>query len=163
MNGKLVLVASAVALTAATAGCGSLGRAPAASTATSRLTSAGAPAGAVVAAGPAAVTRPGVPHFNTPESTAREFASAWNSRDVAMVGHLTNSQARHDLNAMHSEATNLRLNGCVSSGSGVYLCFFDHDYPAASHAAHGSVGHTEIEVAPVSRTGWYVASLVSCG
>lgn len=163
MNRVLAVAASAVALATATAGCGSLGRAPAASAATSRLTTtAGVPA-PVRAVPPVAPARPAVPLFTTPESMARTFAAAWNSRDAGMVGHLTNSQSRRALNAMHSEATNLRLSSCVDAGTGVYMCFLDHDYPVSSSAAQGRVGHTEIAVAPVARTGWYVASLVSCG
>ncbi len=90
----------------------------------------------------------------------RYLAIAWNHNDLVELCHVTTADARGQLNGMHTEAINLRLNHCERQPAGDYQCFFDHDFPASRHK-HGT-GHSEFLVGPANRPGWYMTVFESC-
>jgi hypothetical protein len=101
------------------------------------------------------------PHFATPQAAMRYLASAWNRNDLVELKHVTDPMARDQLDAMHSEATNLKLDRCtVNQGRGDYECFFTHDYPKG----YQKVGHgtAEFTVGPADRPGWYMTYFEEC-
>ena len=110
---------------------------------------------------PTPTESPAKPHFDTPEAAMTYLAVAWNTNDLVSLGHVTNPAARAELNAMHSEATNLRLTNCVRRPQGDYECFFAHDYPAALHAT--GTGQAIFLVGPALTPGWYMTVFESCG
>jgi len=110
---------------------------------------------------PTPTESPAKPHFDTPEAAMNYLAAAWNNNDLVSLGHVTNPAARSELNAMHSEATNLRLTNCVRRPQGDYECFFAHDYPAALHAT--GTGKAVFLVGPALTPGWYMTVFESCG
>src|SRR3954470_9303964 len=77
---------------------------------------------------PVPPTAPG-PHFRTPQAAMRYLARAWNRHDLASLRHVTDPMARDALEAMRSEAVNLRLSYCVKQKAGDYECYFKHDFP----------------------------------
>ena len=92
----------------------------------------------------------------------RYLASAWNRRDEVQLRHVTDPNARVDLDAMHSEAVGLTLTSCVARpGQGDYTCTFSHHYPKGYKKA--GVGSAEFIVAPADRPGWYMTVLQGCG
>ena len=102
------------------------------------------------------------PHFSTPQAAMRYLARAYN-HDRALMHAVTTPQAYRQLMGMRSEAVNLRLLGCVPSGSGRgdYICTFRHDYLASLHkSGHGSA---RFLVAPADNPGWYMDTLLDCG
>ncbi|MFL6240606.1 MAG: hypothetical protein ACJ735_14065 [Actinomycetes bacterium] len=103
---------------------------------------------------------PPSPRFATPEAAMRYLAAAWNRRDDVSLCHVTTADARGQLNGMHTEAINLRLNHCERQPSGDYQCFFDHDFPASRHK-HGT-GHSEFLVGPAKTPGWYMTVFERC-
>jgi len=108
-------------------------------------------------------TSPGSPHFDTPEAAMTYLAEAWNADDLVSLKHVTNPAARDELDAMHSEATNLRLDRCeLNEGVGDYTCYFDHDYPA-SHESAGEQGQAVFLAGPADKPGWYMTVFESCG
>jgi hypothetical protein len=93
----------------------------------------------------------------------RYLASAWNRRDLVSLKHFTDPNARAELDAMHSEATNLKLDRCEENKArGDYECFFTHDYPASYKTTKKS-GTAEFTVGPADRPGWYMTVFVDCG
>jgi hypothetical protein len=110
---------------------------------------------------PTPTESPAKPHFDTPEAAMTYLAVAWNDNDLVSLGHVTNPAARSELNAMHSEATNLRLTNCVRRPQGDYQCFFAHDYPAALHKT--GTGQAIFLVGPALTPGWYMTVFESCG
>jgi hypothetical protein len=91
----------------------------------------------------------------------RYLAAAWNRDDKVALCHVTTAAARGQLNGMHGEAVNLRLNHCSRMPAGDYECFFDHDYPAKLHKK----GHGEAQflAGPAKTPGWYMTVFEGCG
>lgn len=104
---------------------------------------------------------PAPPHFGTPEAAMRYLAVAWNKDDLVSLRHVTNPSARSELDAMHSEATNLRLTKCVRRPEGDYQCYFAHDYPKTSHKT--GTGQAVFLVGPALTPGWYMTVFQRCG
>src|SRR5205823_5611226 len=74
----------------------------------------------------------GLPHFDTPEAAMRYLTDAWNRKDADALRHVTNPGARDELDAMHAEAVNLRLDECYPRpGHGDYECTFIHKTTAS--------------------------------
>ena len=120
---------------------------------------------------PSAVARTGSPvpptqagpHFATPEAAMRYLASAWNRNDIVELKHVTDPNARSELLAMHSEATNLSLDRCTfTKARGDYECFFNHDFPKG-YKSKGPHGTAEFTVGPARRPGWYMTYFIDCG
>ena len=110
----------------------------------------------------------GKPHFKTPEEAMRFLADAWNRNDLVNLKHVTDPSARDQLNAMHGEANNLRLNHCEQQPAGDYQCYFDHDYPphastTVALAAGKTTGQAVFLVGPATTPGWYMTVFESCG
>jgi hypothetical protein len=109
-------------------------------------------------------------HFDTPEAAMRYLAAAYNRDDLAALKKVTNPTARDALEAMRTQAVNLRLESCERQPTGVYECDFRHDYPPgyspdADHAAEEQHdgGHATFIVAPADNPGWYMTVLLDCG
>jgi hypothetical protein len=93
----------------------------------------------------------------------RYLADAWNRNDVAALKHVTDPSARYELDAMHSEATNLRLDRCeFQKQRGDYECFFKHDFPKG-YTGTERRGVAQFTVGPARRPGWYMTVFESCG
>jgi hypothetical protein len=120
-------------------------------------------AGPPVATVPRPSTKPAVPHFDTPQAAMTYLAAAWNARDAVALGHVTNPGARAELDAMHSEAVNLRLDHCDPRPQGDYMCYFHHDYPSRTSSASASGGLAVFLVGPALNPGWYMTVVQSCG
>jgi hypothetical protein len=103
---------------------------------------------------------PPSPHFDTPEAAMRYLTAAWNRNDYVALCHVTTADARGQLNGMHTEATNLRLNHCTKQPAGDYQCYFDHDFPASRHKK--GTGHSNFLVGPARAPGWYMTYFESC-
>lgn len=136
------------------AGCGSSSPAPSAG----GPTPTGTP---TVSAAPAWTPDP-VPSFGTPEAAMRYLADAWNRLDLEALMHVTDPSAREELNAMHREATDLRLHRCLRQEAGDYLCTFTHGFPPG-YQHRGTVGTAGFRVGPVRRSGWYMTVYEYCG
>jgi hypothetical protein len=93
------------------------------------------------------------------------LAEAWNAKDLVALRHVTNPAARDQLNAMHAEATNLRLEHCdARQGQGDYVCYFRHDYPVGTPTTMaGGVGQAVFLVGPAQTPGWYMTVFQRCG
>ncbi len=91
------------------------------------------------------------------------LAAAWNARDEVALGHVTNPAARVELDAMHGEAVNLRLDHCDRQSAGDFLCYFRHDYPAGPSQGVTSGGQAVFLVGPALNPGWYMTVLQRCG
>jgi hypothetical protein len=92
------------------------------------------------------------------------LAAAWNANDQVSLRHVTNPSARVQLDAMHSEATNLRLDRCDKRPQGDYVCYFNHDYPPhTSTTQPGGTGQAVFLVGPADTPGWYMTVFQSCG
>ena len=145
------------------AGCGSAsggpGTAGVGGPATATTTAAAVPS-APPSTKPAA-SKP--PHFDTPEAAMRYLTSAWNRNDIVELKHVTDPSARVQLNAMHSEATNLKLTSCTKRPQGDYDCIFSHDFPAGYQHPKKSVGEAEFIVGPADTPGWYMTVFQHCG
>ncbi|MDX6287209.1 MAG: hypothetical protein QOG53_2694 [Frankiales bacterium] len=100
------------------------------------------------------------PHFNTPQGAMRYLARAWNNNDLKRLCHVTNPDARAELNGMHVHATNLRLNHCAKLPAGDYRCFFDHDFPKGVKVTER--GLAEFRVGPARVPGWYMTIFEEC-
>jgi hypothetical protein len=112
---------------------------------------------------PAPRPKPASPHFATPEAAMRYLASAWNRNNIVELKHVTDPNARAELEAMHSEAADLRLNHCTKNKvRGDYECFFDHGFPKG-YKSKGPVGSAEFTVGQARRPGWYMTVFVACG
>jgi hypothetical protein len=152
-----VRIPAALACLALTSACGA-GQAT--------VTAGGPPAGpsATRPAPTASPTPPAQgPHFATPQAAMRYLAAAWNRNDVVSLKHVTDPNARMELDDMHSEATNLRLDHCTfTKARGDYECFFTHDFPKGyvSKTGHGTA---EFTVGPARRPGWYMTYFIECG
>lgn len=91
------------------------------------------------------------------------LAAAWNRNDLVSLKHVTDPNARDALDAMHSEATDLRLDHCAPrKGLGDYECYFTHDFPKGYKSKTGH-GTAEFTVGPARRSGWYMTVFVDCG
>jgi hypothetical protein len=113
-------------------------------------------------AAPAMTAAP--PHFDTPEAAMTYLATAWNTNDVVWLRHVTNPAARAQLDAMHSEAVNLRLDHRDRRPQGDNACTFRHDYPAATATTMpGGIGEAVFLVGPALTPGWYMTVFQSCG
>jgi hypothetical protein len=108
----------------------------------------------------------GKPHFGSPEDAMTYLADAWNADDVVSLKHVTDPSARDELNAMHSVATNLRLDSCEKNPEGDYTCTFDHDYPPHASTTvemdDPHTGHAVFLVGPADTPGWYMTVFESC-
>jgi hypothetical protein len=118
---------------------------------------------APVTTAPAPSPKPAAPHFDTPQAAMTYLAAAWNAHDEVALGHVTNPGARTTLDAMHSEAVNLRLDHCDRRPQGDYLCYFHHDYPSGTSAGAAGGGQAAFLVAPALTPGWYMTVVQSCG
>jgi hypothetical protein len=103
---------------------------------------------------------PPSPHFTTPQAAMRYLTTAWNRNDYVALCHVTTADARGQLNGMHTEAINLRLNHCTRQPAGDYQCYFDHDFPASRHKT--GLGHSNFLVGPARTPGWYMTYFESC-
>jgi hypothetical protein len=103
------------------------------------------------------------PHFDTPEAAMTYLAAAWNAHDLVSLKHVTDPAARDQLDAMHNEAVNLRLDHCNIQPAGDYECYFDHDYPLLHTPPSGGPGQAEFLVGPADEPGWYMTVFVGCG
>jgi hypothetical protein len=91
------------------------------------------------------------------------LASAWNRGDLVELKHVTDPAARDQLNLMHREATNLKLDHCSKNAdAGDYECIFRHDYPAG-YTGSRTKGTAEFLVGPADRPGWYMTFFEGCG
>jgi len=100
----------------------------------------------------------------------RYLASAWNRGDLVELKHVTDPAARDELDGMHREATNLRLDHCElntspgeNHGVGDYTCYFRHDYPIGYAGPRQSRGSAVFTVGPADRPGWYMTYFERCG
>jgi hypothetical protein len=91
------------------------------------------------------------------------LAEAWNNNDLVSLRHVTNPAARDQLDAMHSEATNLRVDRCEANPEGDYTCYFKHDYPAGYTAPADARGEAAVLVGPADTPGWYMTVFLYCG
>lgn len=93
------------------------------------------------------------------------LAAAWNANDLVSLRHVTNPAARAQLDALHSEAVNLRLDHCDARvGQGDYICYFHHDYPPNTPTTiPGGIGRAVFLVGPAATPGWYMTVFQSCG
>lgn len=140
----------------AVAGCGSQGR-------SSSTAAQVAPSTTRTSAARATPTTERPPHFATREAAMTYLASAWNRRDLVSLKHVTNPAARDQLDQMHAEATNLRLDHCDRRPQGDYVCHFRHDYPAGYVVPAGAPGEAVFVVGPAETPGWYMTVFESCG
>jgi hypothetical protein len=101
------------------------------------------------------------PHFATPQAAMRYLAAAYNRDDVAAIHYVTTPAAFKDLMAMRSEAVDLQLTSCASTGRGDYLCDFRHRYPKRMHDT--GYGESQFIAAPAIRQGWYMYQFLHCG
>ncbi len=94
----------------------------------------------------------------------RYLATAWNSHDTVALRHVTDPSARDQLDAMHSEAVNLRLSSCKRQPAGDYECTFSHDYPSGyMHPKGEKRGEAMFLVGPALTPGWYMTVYQHCG
>lgn len=101
------------------------------------------------------------PYFATPQAAMRYLAAAWNRHDKVALWHVTTPDGRNKLEAMRSEAVNLRFRACTKNPAGDYTCEFDHDYPAAMHKrGHGTATFI---AGPAREHGWYMTYFEGCG
>ena len=101
------------------------------------------------------------PYFSTPQAAMRYLAAAWNRHDNVALRHVTTPEGRNALEAMRSEAVNLRLRACTKNPAGDYTCVFDHDYPASMHKrGHGIATFI---AGPARLHGWYMTYFEGCG
>jgi len=91
----------------------------------------------------------------------RYLAAAWNRHDKVALWHVTTPEGRSALEAMHSEATNLRLRTCTKNPIGDYTCVFDHDYPPSMHKR--GQGTATFIAGPARAHGWYMTYFEGCG
>jgi hypothetical protein len=91
------------------------------------------------------------------------LATAWNNNDLVSLMHVTNPDARAQLDEMHSEATNLRLDHCDLNPPGDYTCYFHHDYPAGYSPPPDALGQAIVLVGPADTPGWYMTVFQACG
>lgn len=91
------------------------------------------------------------------------LATAWNNHDLVSLKHVTDPSARDQLDEMHKEATNLRLDHCTRNPAGDYRCFFQHDYPAGHGSVHDGPGQAAFLVGPADTPGWYMTVFDYCG
>ena len=91
------------------------------------------------------------------------LAAAWNRSDLVSLRHVTSPSARYQLDTMHTQATNLRLDHCDKNPAGDYTCYFKHDYPAGYSAPSGVPGQATFLVGPADVPGWYMTVFRSCG
>ena len=110
------------------------------------------------------------PHFDSPDAAMRYLAAAWNAHDITAERHVTDPDARVQLDDMRSEATDLRFDRCerrvddACTDMGDYLCWFTHDYPASTPTTMpGGVGQASLLVGPVDTPWWYMTVFKSCG
>jgi hypothetical protein len=104
------------------------------------------------------------PHFDTPEAAMTYLAAAWNRMDTVALGHVTNPAARAQLEGMHAEAANLRLDHCDRRPQRDYTCYFLHDYPVGyPMRMHRGAGKAIFLVGPAIKPGWYMTVFQSCG
>ena len=107
-------------------------------------------------------------HFRTPETAMRYLAAAWNCRDSRALAHVTDPDARGQLQWMTTEAVNLQFVSCTDYGSPgrhVYGCEFTHDYPKGvphETPTPGGKGHASLVIKPARNPGWY-ATVAHCG
>lgn len=112
----------------------------------------------IVAAAPADSPRL---YWPTPQAAMRYLAAAWNRHDTVALMHVTTPAGRGALEAMRSEAVNLRLRACTRNPAGDYTCVFDHDYPASMHKrGHGTATFI---AGPAREHGWYMTYFEGCG
>lgn len=161
----MVVVALALAVTA---GCGS-------DASSSHLATSGAPTTSTTVATSTTLATTtsaprrvnGLPHFDTPEDAMRYLAAAWNANDLVSLRHVTDPSARDELDAMHGEASNLRLERCEPRvGVGDYTCTFAHDYPPGASTTvpkEQNKGEAVFLVGPADTPGWYMTVFESCG
>jgi len=91
----------------------------------------------------------------------RYLAAAWNRHDKVALWQVTTPDGRNELEAMRSEATNLRLRSCTKKPAGDYTCVFDHDYPPSMHkSGHGTATFL---AGPARAHGWYMTYFEGCG
>jgi hypothetical protein len=103
-----------------------------------------------------------IPSFATPQEAMIYLADAWNRLDIVSLKHVTDPAARSELDAMHREATNLRLDSCKHQPAGDYECTFTHDFPPGyKHTQR--VGKAAFLVGPARRSGWYMTVFEYCG
>jgi hypothetical protein len=102
------------------------------------------------------------PHFDTPEAAMTYLAAAWNSNDLVSLRHVTNPDARQQLDQMHAEATSLRLDHCDANPAGDYTCHFQHDYPAGYSVPPDALGEAVFLVGPAETPGWYMTVFQGC-
>jgi hypothetical protein len=91
------------------------------------------------------------------------LATAWNSNDLVSLRHVTNPDARQQLDQMHAEATSLRLDHCDANPAGDYTCHFQHDYPAGYSVPPDALGEAVFLVGPAETPGWYMTVFQGCG
>ena len=102
-------------------------------------------------------------HFNTPEAAMRYLASAWNRNDLVQLKHVTDPNARAELDLMHEEAANLKFDHCTfTKARGDFECFFTHGFPKG-YKSKGPVGTAEFTVSPATKPGWYMTYFIACG
>jgi TolB protein len=104
------------------------------------------------------------PHFPSPQAAMTYLAAAWNSGDIRDLDYVTNPAARSQLQAMHDEAVNLRLDHCDQRPQGDYICYFSHDYPPGTTTTlPRGVGQAVFLAGPALTPGWYMTVFQSCG
>jgi len=104
------------------------------------------------------------PHFSSPEAAMRYLATAWNDRDAVALRHVTDPSARYQLDAMHSEAVNLKLSRCTRQPAGDYQCTFSHDFPSGYQRPMAEKhGEAVFLVGPALTPGWYMTVYQHCG
>jgi hypothetical protein len=103
------------------------------------------------------------PHFDTPQAAMIYLARAWNTNDLVSLKHVTNPDARAQLDEMHHEATNLRLDHCDHNPEGDYTCHFEHDYPPGYTVPPDAPGEAVFLVGPADTPGWYMTVFQYCG
>ena len=102
-------------------------------------------------------------HFNTPEAAMRYLASAWNRNDLVQLKHVTDPNARAELDLMHEEAANLKFDHCtLTKARGDYQCFFPHGFPKG-HTRKGPIGTAELTVGPATNPCRYLTYLIPPG
>ena len=95
----------------------------------------------------------------------RYLTDAWNRKDADALRHVTNPGARDELDAMHAEAVNLRLDECYPRpGHGDYECTFIHDIPKnVPTSVPNEQGRAAFVVGPANGPGWYMTVFEYCG
>ena len=103
------------------------------------------------------------PHFATPQAAMRYLSSAWNRNDITALKHVTDPLARDELQLMHDEAADLKLDHCTfTKARGDYQCFFTHGFPPGYKHKY-PLGKAEFTVGPADKPGWYMTFFESCG